>query len=61
MAILTKEQWQDFYLHNGHSLLQNAEWGDLKSGFGWTPSYVRSGDAGAMVLFRSLPAELKIA
>ncbi len=61
MAILTKEQWQEFCLHNGHSLLQNAEWGELKSGFGWSPSYVRCGDAGAMVLFRSLPAGLKIA
>ncbi len=61
MAILTKEQWQDFCLHNEHSLLQNAEWGDLKSGFGWSPSYVQSGTAGAMVLFRSLPAGLKIA
>lgn len=62
MAILTKEQWKDFCLQNpNHSLLQDAEWGELKSGFGWTPSYVRSGSAGAMVLFRSLPAGLKIA
>ena len=62
MAILTKEQWQEFCLQNPeHSLLQDAEWGELKSGFGWTPSYVRSGSAGAMVLFRSLPAGLKIA
>ncbi len=61
MSILTKEQWQDFCLHNDHSLLQNAEWGDLKSDFGWSPSYVQSGTAGAMVLFRSLPLGLKIA
>ncbi len=61
MPILTKEQWQDFCCQNEHSLLQDAEWGDLKSGFGWTPSYVQSGTAGAMVLFRSLPLGLKIA
>ena len=62
MAVLTKEQWQEFCLqHPEHSLLQDAEWGELKSGFGWTPSYIRSGSAGAMVLFRSLPAGLKIA
>lgn len=62
MAVLTKEQWQEVCLQNpDHSLLQDAEWGELKSGFGWTPSYVRSGAAGAMVLFRSLPAGLKIA
>ena len=41
-------------------MLQNAAWGDLKSGFGWTPAYAVSGNAGAMVLFRSLPAGLKI-
>ena len=61
MAILSKEQWQEFCRQHDHSLLQNAEWGDLKSGFGWTPSYVQSGSAGAMVLFRSLPLGLKIA
>ena len=55
MATLTKEQWQEFCLQNPeHSLLQDGEWGELKSGFGWTPSFVRSGAAGAMVLFRSL-------
>lgn len=62
MAVLTKKQWQEFCLQNPeHSLLQDAEWGELKSGFGWTPSYVCSGSAGAMVLFRTLPARLKIA
>ena len=59
--ILSKEQWQKFCLENPeHSLLQDAEWGDLKSGFGWTPAYVREGNAGAMVLFRSLPLGLTI-
>lgn len=62
MAVLTKEQWQEFCRENpGHSLLQDAEWGELKSGFGWTPAYVRVEAAGAMVLFRALPAGLKIA
>ena len=62
MAILTKEQWKTFCgEHPDHSLLQDAEWGNLKSGFGWTPAYVQNGDAGAQVLFRSLPAGLKIA
>lgn len=61
MGTLTKEQWQDFCReHPDHSLLQDPEWGELKSGFGWTPAYVRQGDAGAMVLFRSLPMGLKI-
>lgn len=62
MAILTKEQWQNFCLyHPDHSLLQDAEWGDLKSGFGWSPFYVSTETSGAMVMFRALPAGLKIA
>ena len=61
MAELTKEQWQSFCReHPEHSLLQDAEWGEVKSGFGWSPVYVGTGTAGAMVLFRSLPAGLKI-
>ena len=61
MAIVDKKQWKEFCAaHPEHSLLQDAEWGELKSGFGWTPAYVVSGNAGAMVLFRSLPAGLKI-
>ena len=62
MAIIDQEQWHAFCARNPeHSLLQTAEWGTLKSDFGWTPSFVTAGDAGAMVLFRELPAGLKIA
>ena len=56
----TKNDWQEFCQKNDHSLLQTAEWGELKSGFGWTPAYVISGNAGAMVLFRHLPGGLRI-
>lgn len=52
--------WQEFCRKNDHSLLQTAEWGELKSGFGWTQAYVISGTAGAMVLFRHLPGGLRI-
>jgi len=62
MGNISKEQWQDFCKKNPeHSILQNAEWGKLKSDFGWTPDYVQAGNAGAMVLFRSLPLGLKVA
>lgn len=62
MAEITKEQWKSFCAENPeHSLLQDAEWGELKSSFGWEPAYVQAGTAGAMVLFRKLPAGLKIA
>ena len=62
MAVITKEEWKNFCKKNPeHSLLQVAEWGELKSDFNWTPFYVRENSAGAMVLFRSLPAGLKVA
>lgn len=56
MPIVTRQEWNDFYQQSGtSSLLQHPAWGDLKSGFGWTPQYVIAGKAGAMVLFRTLP------
>lgn len=62
MSILTKEQWQDRIGQTGDaSLLQSAAWGELKSHFGWKPSYVGTQTAGAMVLFRKLPLGLTIA
>lgn len=62
MAILNKTEWQEFCReYPEHSLLQDAEWGELKSGFGWEPSYVRADTAGAQVLFRKLPAGFRIA
>ena len=60
MTQLTKSEWQDFCQRYEHSLLQTAEWGELKSAFGWTPAYVTSQTAGAMVLFRHLPGGLRI-
>lgn len=61
MALLSKRDWQAFCQKYEHSLLQTAEWGELKSGFGWTPAYAATEIAGAMVLFRHLPGGLKIA
>ncbi|MBQ6519887.1 MAG: peptidoglycan bridge formation glycyltransferase FemA/FemB family protein [Anaerolineaceae bacterium] len=62
MSIRNKEQYKSFCCENpDHSLLQDAEWGELKSGFGWTPAYVCTETAGAQVLFRKLPAGLTIA
>lgn len=62
MAYISSEQWKEFCReHPDHSLLQDAEWGELKSDFGWSPAFVRTDTAGAMVLFRHLPAGLKVA
>ena len=36
-------------------LLQLAEWGELKRGFGWDVARVVVGDLGAQILFRKLP------
>ncbi|MHC1773603.1 MAG: lipid II:glycine glycyltransferase FemX [Flexilinea sp.] len=55
MAQITSEQWQA--LLSGYpevSILQTAEWGRLKSSFGWTPTFLANETAGSMVLFRKL-------
>lgn len=56
MAKITSKQWQT--LLSGYpeaSILQTAEWGRLKSDFGWTPEFLANETAGVMILFRSLP------
>lgn len=62
MNNISRDEWKAFLASQSrdYSLLQDAEWGDLKAEFGWTPDYVRVGDAGAMVLFRKLPLGLTI-
>lgn len=62
MPVLTDAQWTQFTARypNAH-LLQQAEWGALKADFGWHPVYLAAGDAGAQVLFRSLPLGFSIA
>ena len=42
-------------------LLQQAAWGQLKSEFGWQPEVVSTPQAGALVLFRSLPFGFSLA
>ncbi len=62
MHILTPEDWEEFLKRNPQAhLLQTSRWGQLKSEFGWEAVQVRSGDAGAQVLFRSLPLGFSIA
>jgi lipid II:glycine glycyltransferase (peptidoglycan interpeptide bridge formation enzyme) len=36
-------------------LLQTAEWGELKSAFGWRPIRLTGSTSGAQILFRTLP------
>ena len=63
MNISSAIEWEQFIEEkypNAH-LLQTAAWGKLKASFGWSPSYIRDGEAGAMILFRRLPLGYSIA
>jgi peptidoglycan pentaglycine glycine transferase (the first glycine) len=56
MTQINAQQWQALLAKNTNaSILQTAEWGKLKTAFGWEPIYVANETAGAMVLFRKLP------
>jgi len=56
VAVVSFEQWKEFLrrVENPH-ILQTAEWGELKAGFGWEPVRLISGDSGVQILFRKLP------
>jgi lipid II:glycine glycyltransferase (peptidoglycan interpeptide bridge formation enzyme) len=56
VAEVSFEQWKIFLnkCENPH-ILQTAEWGELKAGFGWEPVRLVSGDCGVQILFRKLP------
>lgn len=56
MAEVDFETWKKFI--SGQSnvhILQTAEWGELKKGFGWDVVRLISGDFGVQILFRRLP------
>ncbi len=56
MAQITAEQWKALLVQDPDaSILQTAEWGDLKADFGWTPAFIANDTVGGMVLFRRLP------
>lgn len=59
MTIVTAAAWRAFLekQENPH-ILQTAEWGELKSSFGWDVVRLISGDVGAQILFRRLPLGL---
>ncbi len=62
MNLLAPSAWEQFINdHPQTHILQTSSWGELKSGFGWSPRFVRQGNLGAMVLFRLLPLGLSIA
>lgn len=56
------DEWKRFL--SGHPeahVLQTAEWGELKGGFGWEVIRLVSGENGIQLLFRKLPLGFSIA
>ena len=62
MALASFSEWQEFINRkpNPH-ILQTAEWGELKKGFGWDVERIISGDVGVQILFRKLPLGFTVA
>ncbi len=58
---LTEEEWKQTLgqFPEAH-LLQSAEWGELKSDFGWKPVWLSVGGCSAQILFKSLPVGMSI-
>jgi lipid II:glycine glycyltransferase (peptidoglycan interpeptide bridge formation enzyme) len=62
MGAVSFAEWQQFLAgHPEVHVLQTAEWGALKAGFGWEVVRLVSGDAGVQILFRKLPLGFTIA
>ncbi|HEX8992431.1 MAG TPA: peptidoglycan bridge formation glycyltransferase FemA/FemB family protein [Anaerolineales bacterium] len=62
MPEVSLNEWKEFIkAHAGAHVLQTAEWGGLKSAFGWQPVRLICEGAGAQVLFRKLPFGVTIA
>ena len=56
MPIVSLSEWNQYLQsHPNAHLLQTGEWGELKSGFGWDPVRIISGEVGVQILFRELP------
>lgn len=62
MPQISLETWKEFIAQqpNPH-ILQTAEWGELKRGFGWDVARIISGDVGVQILFRKLPLGFTVA
>ncbi len=55
----THADWNAFVATHAHgTILQTTDWGRFKADFGWDWELVRSGEGGALLLFRRLPLGL---
>lgn len=53
MTLLSSAEWDAFLSRTANAhVLQTAEWGELKSAFGWQPQRIIVGQTGAQLLFR---------
>ncbi len=60
--MLPANQWDAFLArHPNAHILQTTAWGELKAAFGWQPARLVAGDAGAQIIFRTLPLGLTFA
>jgi lipid II:glycine glycyltransferase (peptidoglycan interpeptide bridge formation enzyme) len=61
MPVVSLAEWNRFlHRHPDAHLLQTAEWGELKSAFGWRPVCLVREEAGVQILFRKLPLGLTV-
>lgn len=62
MTVVSVDEWRKFLAkYPDVHVLQTAEWGELKAGFGWEPVRIVAGEAGVQILFRKLPLGFTIA
>lgn len=61
MPTVSLTDWNQFLVsHPNAHLLQTAEWGELKSAFGWKAVRIITGNIGVQILFRKLPLGFKV-
>lgn len=62
MTRVSFAEWQIFLKeHPNAHVLQTAEWGELKSAFGWEAQRLVTGRSGVQILFRKLPLGFTLA
>ncbi len=62
MSKVSFNEWREFITkQESPHILQTAEWGELKRGFGWDVERIISGESGIQILFRKLPFGFTIA
>jgi peptidoglycan pentaglycine glycine transferase (the first glycine) len=62
VTVVSFDEWRKFLVkYPDVHVLQTAEWGDLKAGFGWEAVRMISGEFGVQLLFRKLPLGFTLA